>query len=204
MIYLECHDHNKYRKKIKGFHIAFNIREKELRVKETELSKYKFQSKHSPDEIRKLATEAKMKRALDKTLKDKEEKERYQREREALRKMHEQMRKEKGLVVGGKREPGKAGYQDIGAKAGDERHLKITFAVIEKMHYSDFNSGNVADDFKPSDIIDEEDGTISDDEVLKKFKNDVAMAKHASQVMVIPDYDAKAPIPVARNKEFAH
>lgn len=25
---MECHDQNKYRKKIKGFHIAFNIRDK--------------------------------------------------------------------------------------------------------------------------------------------------------------------------------
>jgi hypothetical protein len=114
------------------------------------------------------------------------------------------MRKDKGLVVG-KREPGKGGYQDMGAKAGDEKHLKITFAVIEKMHYSDFNSGNDAEDFKPSDIIDEEDGTISDDEVLKKFKNDVAIAKHASQVLVLSDFETKAPtIPLARNKEFAN
>ena len=35
--YLECHDQNKYRKKIKGFHLAFNIREKVLRVGEDEL-----------------------------------------------------------------------------------------------------------------------------------------------------------------------
>lgn len=40
--FLECHDPNKYRKKIKGFHIAFNIREKVLRIGENELSKYKF------------------------------------------------------------------------------------------------------------------------------------------------------------------
>lgn len=39
------------------------------------------------------------------------------------------------------------------------------------MHYSDFNSGNAAEDFKPSDIVDEEDR--SDDEVLRKFKRDV-------------------------------
>jgi hypothetical protein len=58
-------------------------------------------------------------------------------------------------------------------KSGDEKHLKITFAVIEKMHYSDFNSGNELEDFKPSDIIDEEDAALSDDEVLRKFKNDI-------------------------------
>lgn len=61
----------------------------------------------------------------------------------------------------------------MNTKSGEEKHLKITFAVIEKMHYSDFNSGNEPDDFKPSDIIDEEDPSISDDEILKKFKNGI-------------------------------
>lgn len=50
-------------KKIKGFHIAFNIREKVVRVGEDELSKYKFKSKLTPEEIKKLASEAKLKRA---------------------------------------------------------------------------------------------------------------------------------------------
>jgi hypothetical protein len=61
--YLECHDPSKYRKKIKGFHIAFNIRDKDLRIKSDELSKYKFQSKLPPEEIKRLATEAKLRRA---------------------------------------------------------------------------------------------------------------------------------------------
>jgi hypothetical protein len=59
MNYLECHDQNKYRKKIKGFKLAFNIREKVLRIGPDELSKYQFKSKLSPEEIRKLANEAK-------------------------------------------------------------------------------------------------------------------------------------------------
>jgi hypothetical protein len=93
--------------------------------------------------------------------------------------MHEQIRRDKGLMTNrkgdlGKGIPGGVGYQDVNMKSGDEKHLKITFAVIEKMHYSDFNSGNEAEDFKPSDIIDEEDAAaISDDEVLRKFKNDI-------------------------------
>ena len=63
---LECHDPNKYRKKIKGFHIAFNIREKVLRIGNEELSSYKFKSKYTPEEIRKLAAEAKAKRVAEK------------------------------------------------------------------------------------------------------------------------------------------
>lgn len=46
--------------------MAFNIREKVLRIGGDELSKYKFKSKLSPEEIRKLAQEAKLKRAQDK------------------------------------------------------------------------------------------------------------------------------------------
>lgn len=99
--------------------------------------------------------------------------------------MHEQIRRDKGLMTG-KRMDGKGGYQDIGAKSGDEKHLKITFAVIEKMHYSDFNSGNDAEDFKPSDIIDEEDRNASDDEVLKKFKNDIHL-----NLKQLNEYDQK-------------
>ena len=52
----------------------------------------------------------------------------------------------------------------------------MTFAVIEKMHYSDFNSGN--DDFKPTDILDEDDLNASDDEILKKFKNESMSEKN--------------------------
>lgn len=98
--------------------------------------------------------------------------------------MHEQIRRDKGLMTGKRMENDGKGYQQIGAKSGDEKHLKITFAVIEKMHYSDFNSGNDAEDFKPSDIIDEEDVNVSDDEVLKKFKNDINYNK-------LNDYDQR-------------
>lgn len=87
--------------------------------------------------------------------------------------MHEQLRREKGLMTGRKELAKAAGYHEGNMKSGDEKHLKITFAVIEKMHYSDFNSGNEAEDFKPSDIIDEEDVAYTDDEVLRKFKNNI-------------------------------
>jgi hypothetical protein len=172
---MDCHDQTKYRKKIKGFHIAFNIRDKVGRMGENELSNYKFKSKLPPEEIKKLVAEAKFKRAQEKIMKEREEKEKYQRERESLRKMHEQLRREKGLMTGRKELAKAHGYHEGNMKSGDEKHLKITFAVIEKMHYSDFNSGNEAEDFKPSDIIDEEDPNYTDDEVLRKFKNEINM-----------------------------
>ena len=74
---MECHDQSKYRKKIKGFHIAFNIRDKQGRIGENELSNYKFKSKLPPEEIKKIVTEAKLKRAQEKLMKEREEKEKY-------------------------------------------------------------------------------------------------------------------------------
>ena len=49
--------------------------------------------------------------------------------------------------------------------------MKLTFENIEKMHFSEFNN-KAEDDFKPYDIIDEDD-SIGEDEILKKFKNDI-------------------------------
>lgn len=43
------------------------------------------------------------------------------------------------------------------------------------MHYSEFNNKG-EDDFRPQDIIDEDD-SIGDDEILKKFKKDVPSPK---------------------------
>ncbi len=104
--------------------------------------------------------------------------------------MHEQLRRDKGLTTAKKEG---VGYQDMKIKPGEDKHLKITFAVIEKMHYSDFNSGNDAEDFKPSDIIDEDDANLSDDEVLKKFKNDInlKLANGANQQsLILGDFDS--------------
>mmetsp|Transcript_43234 Transcript_43234/g.41586 ORF Transcript_43234/g.41586 Transcript_43234/m.41586 type:complete len:236 (-) Transcript_43234:348-1055(-) len=45
--FIDCHDPQKYRKKIKGFHIAFNIKEKELRMSNDERKRlnHKFKVK---------------------------------------------------------------------------------------------------------------------------------------------------------------
>lgn len=67
------------------------------------------------------------------------------------------------------------GYQELRNKGINiDKNLKVTFAVIEKMHYTDFNNGTAGDDFKPSDIVDEDEtiGTGEDDEILRKFKTD--------------------------------
>ena len=54
MRFLECHDQHKYRQKIKGFRLAFNIRDKEGRVPSDDQSgkNYKFKSNLSADELK--------------------------------------------------------------------------------------------------------------------------------------------------------
>jgi hypothetical protein len=69
----------------------------------------------------------------------------------------------------------------LGLPPNEGKNLKVNFDAIQKMHFSDFNRGvsggattNAAtdDEFKPSDIIDEDDlgNDDSDDEILKKFR----------------------------------
>jgi len=52
MIFLECHDPAKYRKKIKGFHNAFNATDKSRIDKDDTSRKYKFKPIINPSELR--------------------------------------------------------------------------------------------------------------------------------------------------------
>lgn len=148
--------------------MAFNIHDKiskgpeDLKLQQ----KQKLpQQKQNVDEIKNKVSEVKSKRIQDKQQKEKEEKEKYEKDREALRKMHEKLRKDKARNGGG--------YLDIRQKGGDsvDKNLKVTFAVIEKMHYTDFNNGLEGDDFKPSDIVDIVEKDQLEDEILKRFNS---------------------------------
>lgn len=70
------------------------------------------------------------------------------------------MRKEKNV--------GK-GYLDLKNRGIIDRNYKVTFAVIEQMHYSDFNSGRAEEDFNPNDIVDIDDSITTEDEPLKRY-----------------------------------
>lgn len=101
-------------------------------------------------------------------MQEKETQDKSGKDREALRKMHELLRKQKTLGI----DPTSniSGGQITSGNRYDDKALKITFGAIEGMHYSDFNQGKT-DDFKPSDIVDD-DFDSSDDEVLKKFREE--------------------------------
>ena len=49
----------------------------------------------------------------------------------------------------------------------------MTFEDIEKLNYQQLNlqHGKGPDEFRPSDVLDLDDGTDSDDEILRKFRD---------------------------------
>lgn len=81
-----------YRKKIKGYHLAFNVHDPVV----GQLSKYKYQPKKNEltaDQIKKKLAENKQRRDEAKKQQERMANEKYQKDREALRKMHEKLRK---------------------------------------------------------------------------------------------------------------
>ncbi len=76
--------------------------------------------------------------------------------------MHEDMRKDRQseLLNGGDAEVDDDGYLSLKGKSShqptpEQVHVEVTFEMIEKMAYTEFNEDK-DDDFKPSDIVDEE------------------------------------------------
>ena len=61
------------------------------------------------------------------------------------------------------------GYIDLRNRGIIDKNYKVTFAVIEQMHYSDFNSGKVGENFNPDDIVDMDESITTEDEPLKRF-----------------------------------
>lgn len=91
-----------------------------------------------------------------------------------MRKLHEKLRQDRSRKS--EDNAGAGGESKRGMIKSDSKNIKVTFANIEKMHYSDFNSGNGKgdDDFRPSDIVDDDEDNASEDEILKRFKKDAS------------------------------
>ena len=81
---------NKYRKKIKGFHLAFNTKEK---VQES--SNYKYKPEGTAEEIRIKALTLKTQRLYKKEMTEQAKRDKDANDREVLRKMHEKLRRKK-------------------------------------------------------------------------------------------------------------
>jgi hypothetical protein len=168
--FIECHDQIAYRKKIKGFRLAFNIRDKNYRIPESTLKKeMKPKNRETAEEIKTKVQEMKANRIEMMKSKEMKEQLKYKKNRNLLKKMHDKFMTAK---YGGADTDPNFSYMGLknkllGAKI-NERHAKVDMDVLKRMHYSDFNLGD-DDDFKPSDIIDEDDDG-SDDSILKEYK----------------------------------
>lgn len=106
-------------------------------------------------------------------IKEIEDKQKYDKNRDYFKKINEKLRREKFSdgSVGDKNT-----YLGIKSKLlsnqnnlGSRKHAKISLDVLKKMHYSDFNLGD-DDDFKPTDIVGDEDND-SEDSIFEQFKS---------------------------------
>ena len=102
--------------------------------------------------------------------KEMEEKLKQDRNRNFFKRMHEKLRREKYGIDGDI----KNSYLGIKSKLAmglsnlGRQHAKVNLDVLQKMHYTDFNLGD-ADDFKPTDIVDDDDD--SEDSILDQYKS---------------------------------
>ena len=180
--FIEWHDPVAYRKKIKGYRLAFNVRDKQYRIPDSTLKQnIKIRTKESAETLKKKVQEMKESRINQIKEKEQEEKQKYDKNRNFFKRIHEKLRKEKfGTVDLNIKET----YQGIKSKLlsglanlGSRQHTKVSLDVLKKMHYTDFNLGD-EDDFKPTDIVEDDE---SDDSIFEQFKN-----KNESNEVQIP------------------
>ena len=187
--FLECGDLSKYRNKIKGFTLPFNCKDKNYRIPRDDSSRrYRFKSEKTADEIKKDVQILKERRLEDKKRKEGEEKDKYEKNRMILRRMHEKQKKLRSEKVGmedggkvivrglrGEREVPiiainkQRKYADMGYKHGPLfNNHKITLQSLEKLTYNDINQNSYEDEFRPADFLNDSDD--EDLDILKKYK----------------------------------
>lgn len=217
---IECDDPHKYRKKIIGFAAPFNMTEKDDRIaKDDKSRRYKFKPKEEKEIIKQRVKELKQQRQTEKTHKEKEKDQQYQKHRLVMKNLHHKLMREKGEVpsegkLGGyhvrsgdqiydishsqpaiklTQQPQGKGYGQAGLKQpGPKVPNKFTLESLGQLKYEDI-AGVGPDDFNPADVLDEDD-TDSEDEVLKRYrKNDIEKNK-------IPVTDSIASMPVAKTQ----
>ena len=81
---------NIYRKKIKGFHLAFNVREKA-----SDINQFKYNPEGTAEELRLHALKQKNARLQNQKQREKDTQIKYLKDKEKARKLHEELRKKK-------------------------------------------------------------------------------------------------------------
>lgn len=159
--FIEIDDPSKYKRKAKGLRLAFDVKDTKSRIplgmREVKLKKTIKKTKLSADEIKQKVKQMKEDRIEKKQQQELAEKVKYEKNRDYLKQIHEKLRHNKLAQP----KENKLNYTDIkirnmGIPTWEGKHTKVTLDVLGKMHYSDFNIDD-DDDFKPTDIMDEDE-----------------------------------------------
>jgi len=187
LVYLELHDPSKYKHKVKGLRLAFDVKDTKSRIPVsmgTVKSKNFFKkNKLSATEIKEKVKEMKEQRLQKKAMQEVEDKNKYDKNRDYLKQIHQKLRHDKLLQSQGH----KVGYTDIkikhmGIPTWEGKHAKVTLDVLKNMHYSDFNVDD-DDDFKPEYVLDDEELAKLDSPKKRKGNTQRSVDKTAAKLM---------------------
>jgi len=167
-------DHDKsFRTKIQNFSLPFNTR-----AKREDTNNYKHKSKKDIDKIKMEVQKLKQKREMARRLEEKKKETLYQRNQNIMKRMHEDLVRDKGGYV---EPPIQGGVNSLHPTLNKQRigyqvPRKFTLESLGRMDYRDFNPQStqvdeVEDDFKPSDVIDSEEDMDEEIEEFYQFKN---------------------------------
>ncbi|CAI2368309.1 unnamed protein product [Moneuplotes crassus] len=219
--YLQIDDPSKYKKKIKGFAAPFNMTEKDDRIKKNEKSqKYKFKPQEEKEIIKEKVKQIKQERENAKIKEKQDQEKRYNKNRSAMKNIHEKLMKKKlsngeidleptqgrnhnpiynvaksnSVMKGLSSEQIQSVKKNL-AKVAKKLPKKITMGGLTSLNIEDF-SGNEPDGFKPTDVINTD--SDSDDSILQQYRRNSEKAVQEAYQFSQPN--APHPPQKSRNK----
>ena len=175
--FLECDNAKAYKKKNKGFSLPFNTR-----AKYEDTNNYKFKRKQNIEEIKQKVQTLKKQRQQVKEEKDNHKNTQYIKGQNVMRRMHEDLLRDKGIYVPPGTQIGSiapqmhAGSAITSAGKGSSKYRmprKFTLESLGKMDYRDFippTKSQDEDEFKPSDVLDSDEDMDEEIENMYNFK----------------------------------
>lgn len=172
--FLECDNPKVYRKKMKGFMLPFNTRTRY----EDETNHYKAKKNKDIEEIKKQVRLIKSQREKQRNEQEAKKNNEYTKHQNVMRKMHEDLLRDKGLYVPPGSSVGINGSQlpnNLTNNSNANKRVqgykiprKFTLESLGKLDYTVFglpSNNEYNDEFKPDDVLD------SDDELDEEIMN---------------------------------
>ncbi len=155
---LQCENPGKYRKKMAGLVLPFNTKEKRGRILPDDPSwKYKYKAEKSAEEIRAGMEQVRLVRQEAQLRKEREEKDKYLRNRQVLERIREQQLQERGLANEAPPKSQRPGPKREKVVVKPGKNQPLTLELLENLNYNDINQGGLGDDFKPADVLEDEE-----------------------------------------------